>query len=270
MTPAPHARIWLIPARDKPLVVIVRRKPSNQFHIMLWNTVTGDVQHGSWFTGRLYEDRFALSPDGQWLSYFAMGANGACWTGICSPPLLKTLCHWDSGTTWFVCGLWIDRDALAIAYSEQDKDYVLNSDEPLPFRIVKIAEVPDTDEFEGWIEQPIPVPPQTIKNLNAEHWKCRHHQGWSKQSSHGDLRLIRRYRSDSSTSSMYGYELEGFEGLLGQNVDTADWDSEGGLIVSAEGKVFRYLKDDWERGEPSITLDFESLEPPARPTSQES
>jgi hypothetical protein len=58
---------------------------------------TEEFEHGSWFNGRIYEDKCQLSADGNSFTYFAanqsqsvrekLGANA--WSAVCTPPWLK-------------------------------------------------------------------------------------------------------------------------------------------------------------------------------------
>jgi len=61
--------------------------------------------------GRLYERRCDLSPDGQWLLYFAINGKAwreakGSWTAISKAPYLKALVLWAKGDTWCGGGLF--------------------------------------------------------------------------------------------------------------------------------------------------------------------
>ncbi len=85
------ARIYLLPALAAPYVVVIRRKPSKCYHIMLWNTQTDEIKYGAWFWGKIYAERSDLSPDGRHLVFFAYGNNGSIKTSVCAPPMLKSI-----------------------------------------------------------------------------------------------------------------------------------------------------------------------------------
>ncbi|MBX3117559.1 MAG: hypothetical protein KF784_00720 [Fimbriimonadaceae bacterium] len=263
MSPNPHARIWLIAARDKPLVVILRLKPSKHFHVMLWHTETGEIEHGSWFHGRLFAEHCALSPDGKFLLYSAMGATGDTWTGICKPPWLQTLCHWKESGTNFGYGGWQDSTTLVTHYSSNDEGFEMNTADQLPFIIIAVGD-DNTDALSGgWIERPIPEMPGSIKPERVSRWQQVNHQGWEKKPSPNHPNLIRQYTTDNKNCSLYySYQLEGCEGLLGPEVNQADWDSEGCLVVASCGVIQRYTLSDMNAGKPSFLLDLEPLAPP--------
>lgn len=96
----PKARIHLLPALSSPIVVVLRRKPSKQFHVMVWNTDTDKIEYGTWFVGKLYVERCDVSPDGQYLVYMAIGRDGKVWTGVSRPPFLTTLKHYNQVETY--------------------------------------------------------------------------------------------------------------------------------------------------------------------------
>ena len=100
-TPAKPARIHLLPAKEAPYVVVVRRKPSHTFHVIRINTRSGGIEHGSWFRGKLYAMRSDVSFDGQWMVYLAKGAKGKDWNGVCQVPFLKTVLEGENLGTWY-------------------------------------------------------------------------------------------------------------------------------------------------------------------------
>ena|SRR5437762_157245 len=106
------ARIHLLPAKEAPYVVIVRRKPSKTFHIIRWNTEKDEFEHGSWFRGKLYPMRSDVSFDGQWMVYLAMGDGGNTWNGCCRLPFLKTYLEGENFGTWNGGGYWKDNKTL--------------------------------------------------------------------------------------------------------------------------------------------------------------
>ncbi|RZM77703.1 hypothetical protein [Leptolyngbya iicbica] len=105
------ARIHGLLAPQAPLGVIIRRGPSKQVATILWDRRQDTFQLGQWLKGRIYERRSDLSPDGQYLIYFAMNghwqseAQGS-WTAISQAPYLKALTLFPKGDCWQGGGLW--------------------------------------------------------------------------------------------------------------------------------------------------------------------
>ncbi|MFK7883914.1 MAG: hypothetical protein AB8F26_07015, partial [Phycisphaerales bacterium] len=101
-------------ARTEPVAVILRRGPSDWFHVLRYRTDTDEVEHGSWFRGRIYQLRCDVSDDGHYMVYLAMGARGETWNGVCKPPRLKCLAQWETYGTWFGGGIWHSDRRLAV------------------------------------------------------------------------------------------------------------------------------------------------------------
>lgn len=97
MSTKPSCRLTLFIAPEARRAVILRRGPTRWFHLILWSMQSDEFEFGSWFEGRIYEDKCDLSPDGQFFIYFAakqnprtsaaLGSNA--WTAVCQPPWVK-------------------------------------------------------------------------------------------------------------------------------------------------------------------------------------
>jgi len=81
---------------------------------MRWNTQTDEIEHGSWFSGRIYEMRSDVSFDGQHMIYLAMGATGTTWSGVCRPPFLRTVVDWANAGTYDGGGVFQSPNRLEI------------------------------------------------------------------------------------------------------------------------------------------------------------
>jgi hypothetical protein len=149
------ARLFVIPARDEPTAVILRRGPSDWYHLIQWHTRRDAFVHGAWFKGRIYEEKCDLSPDGRLFLYFALKGSRAdtefthAWTAISRPPWLHALVLWPHATTYGGGGRFVDNRTLIVRGSgETHKDFplrglrVAHGDAPLQ---LSTGEVPDTD-----------------------------------------------------------------------------------------------------------------------------
>ncbi len=87
----PPARLHLLPAKEAPYTIILRRKPTNWFHVMRWNTQTDHMEHGSWYAGTLYPKRADVSFDGDWLVFLAMDPGSNTFNRMARPPLLTPI-----------------------------------------------------------------------------------------------------------------------------------------------------------------------------------
>ena len=94
-------QLFVVPARDAPDAVILRRGPAGQVATLGWNRDSDEIVMGQWFKGRIYEHRCDLSPDGRHFIYFA-GKGGAAgwWTAISRAPWLHALHVLPQSSTW--------------------------------------------------------------------------------------------------------------------------------------------------------------------------
>jgi hypothetical protein len=81
-----RSRIHLLAARSAPALVVLQRKRSKLFHVIVIDTGTLRITEGSWFRGKLYPLRCDVSFDGRFMVYLAMGASGKTCNGICRLP----------------------------------------------------------------------------------------------------------------------------------------------------------------------------------------
>jgi len=109
-------RIHVLLARHAPVGVVIRRGPSKSVCTILWDRRRDEFRLGQWLKGRIYERRSDLSPNGEYLIYFAMNgkwdsdARGA-WTAISRAPYLKAVALFPKGDCWHGGGLFTARSA---------------------------------------------------------------------------------------------------------------------------------------------------------------
>ena len=113
-------RLFVIPAKREPVAVILRRGPSDWYHVIQWDTHRDEFMHGAWIKGRIYEDKCDVSPDGRLLLYFIhQGSRGRTqftdsWTAISRVPWLQALVVWPQGETYGGGGRFVDDAAVAL------------------------------------------------------------------------------------------------------------------------------------------------------------
>jgi hypothetical protein len=102
----PPPRLFGIPARDAPVVAVLRRGPTDWCRIGRWDVGPSPTyQPGAWVRARLYPQRCDLSPDGRWLCYFTLRARadwdaGPTYVAVSRLPWATALAAWDSCGTW--------------------------------------------------------------------------------------------------------------------------------------------------------------------------
>lgn len=259
-TPPQAARILLLPAKEAPYVAMLRRKPTRLVHVMRLNTATDEIEHGSWFRGKLYPMRCDISHDGQWMVYSAMGATGQVWSGVCQLPYLRTVLESNQSSTYGGGGYWRDRNVLILNQWEKMSGEVPFALEAGPFEPV------DDDlkityarlKRDGWT----PSPERYVDKDSG--WRSRPGQRFP------FLRLWSMGYVAQKGGYVFQFALDDYDGLLDPYVSWACWDSVNNLVFSRLGVVYRYSLQDLERGQPGATFDLESLEPPVTNLSTQS
>jgi len=98
-------RVFGIVATAADVVAVLRRGPSNWCHVGRWDIAARRYEPGSWLHGTLYPQRCDLSPDGEYLCYFALKGNNTwelddTYIAISRLPWLTALAVWSIGDTW--------------------------------------------------------------------------------------------------------------------------------------------------------------------------
>ncbi len=149
---SPSCRLFVIPARDTPTAIILRRGPTRWYHLILWDMHRGTFTEGAWFRGRIYEEKCDLSPDGKLFVYFAYKFMNA-YTSVSRPPWLHALVTWPQGTTYGGGGRFIANRRLAPRgiigldnpYPEHQPGLELAPEEYAPEPHRSTGEVPGSD-----------------------------------------------------------------------------------------------------------------------------
>lgn len=110
------ARLHVVFAAEKSLAVVFRRGPSKAVCTFLWDRQKDKFTIGQWLKGRIYERRSDLSPDGQYLLYFAMNGKwfsetAGAWTAISRAPYLKAIELYKKGDCWEGGGLFLSKNS---------------------------------------------------------------------------------------------------------------------------------------------------------------
>ncbi len=267
MTPAKPARIHLLPAKESPRVVVIRRKPSKWFHILLWDTERDELASGSWFNGKLYWENCDLSFDGHWMAYFAMGARAQTWTAVCRPPWLKAVaeieCHGANGGG----GYWRDAGTLMVNRwcGEGERLWSIVA-EPLPFRCEPsprevLAACVARLERDGW-KRAGPNLGEDRRRPSKKYMGDRvGDDGWTFQPTPVHPVLRTRYAGYLEHGHTFRFSLDGHPELIDNQVDWACYDALGALVFSRLGVIARCARPDLIEGRVTRSFDLEPLEP---------
>jgi hypothetical protein len=130
-------RLFVIPARDEPVAVILRRGPSRWYHVIKWETGRDAFTHGAWIKGRVYEEKCDISPDGRLFVYFVHQGSRVgtafthAWTAVSRVPWLSALAVWTQGTTYGGGGRFLDNRRLVVRSGCNRRPFIPESDSPV-------------------------------------------------------------------------------------------------------------------------------------------
>jgi hypothetical protein len=256
------ARIFLLPAKEAPVVVIIRRKPSKLFHLIRWNTSTDQLEHGSWFRGKLYPNRCDVSFDGEWMIYLAMGSKGETWNGICRLPFLRTFVESENNGTWNGGGYWRDKRTVMLnqwtpckgsspfKYSQLNREF---GSEDLGVFYPRL-------QRDGWVRRGENYGSnRQIKTIKKYMVACDGDDGWQIQPTRQHPVLSMRYTGYLEHGYTFCYSLDGYPNIVDEEVTSACWDSLGQLFVARKGVVSRYSLSDLKQGKPATSIDFNEM-----------
>ena len=267
MTPSVPPRIYCISATQAPVVAVFRRGPSNWAHIGRWDLAGKRYEPGAWLGGRVFPRRSDLSPDGQYLCYFAhqpsaRWEHGEAYVAISKLPWLTAL--YACGT----CGTW----TRGYHFTEDGgRDNPQMEQLPIPYGLRSIPIIQFSNERRrGWIEAE-DSPPRDPNDAWDQHRNARMRKahpygsgvlcvesvGWAGGAFGVDQAV-------DGLNVRYSLESNGDLELL-DDLQWADWSREGELLVATRsGRLqIRHLKGDGFQI--LFDVDLSSLEPTPTP-----
>lgn len=264
----PPARLHLLPARDVPVAVILRRKPARLYHVMLWRTDNDTIEHGSWFRGRLYDQRCDLSPDGAWMVCLAFH-KGRPFNGLCQPPSLEWVLRSRNVGTWGGSGLFLPDGRLLVDrwWPPIESAGRPTPDVPLPelcFERPEEYRLGNSEDLGG-----------IFPRLRRDGFTYSHPADstgevgvWTRKPTSEHPALSIKY-AGYRDGYKFRFELESHDAVMSPAPDWACYHSRHQLLIARLGRVERWSLRDIKRGEPGFVHDLESLIPPVRTPSSE-
>ena len=227
-------RIFGITAADADVAAIIRRGPSDWFHVGKWDTLSGSYTPGSWFHGLLYPQRCDVSPDGKLFCYLALHPSrwpaGDTYIAISKLPWLTALAAWPTFGTYSQ-GAYFVRNASAAGLGPP----IVGDLSGLAYGIVESS--PHSFAVErrrGWTERP-----DTPKRLSMDMWDVKRDVHMMKPNPLlPDVTLRVRgayaaFRSGSPSTAEIEYEIHaGGEARPLIAVQWAEWDARGRLLLA--------------------------------------
>ncbi len=261
-------RIYCIPATEAPVVAVFRRGPTRWFHVGRWDLAKGVYEPGAWLLGRLFPRRSDLSPDGQWLCYFARkpGAtweHGETYIAISKLPWLTALNAVGTCGTW-TRGYYFTEDGAC--------DHPDDAKLPIPYGLKAIPIIQFANERRrGWEEAP-----DSPLRAPQDAWDERRNARMQKRQPVSDLILHLESlghaggefgvnQAMDGLSVCYSLESHGDIEVL-DDLQWADWDAEGRLLVATRCGKLQIRSLDEGSSETVFEQDLSLLEPTPTPS----
>lgn len=275
----PPPRLYVLVARAAPVALVLRRGPTEWFHLLRWDLDAQTVESGAWFHGTIYPRRSEISGDGRLFAYFALTGRPAPWDtyyAVSKVPWLTALAAWRMGTTYTWGCEFLDDGSLAVPFRPDDP--------------------PDHGRFEGRVVARVPRAETWVGDNAFDERDVANElrRGWEPlEIRAGDPRLaqlpipdrsihlmLRRLRpGDGSTALVLAHAghthsepwIEGVEiAYLVEDgsrttplddVGWADWDAEGGLLVATPGGEIQIREPSGGTWSTTWSHDLNGLEP---------
>lgn len=261
--------MWVLPARESDVAVILRRGPSKHVLAIRWHRNDDTFYFGQWFKGRIYEHSCDLSPRGELLLYFAASHKGPMfsWSAISRPPYLTALALWPKGDCGCGGGWFESEHEIALNHFGPIPPFLADSFSlPKRFNVVPFPGVPGCafgEEFrlvrDGWTLDA----PGRFRGIIEE---VKSPRTWSKPQSRGErlrlqLSFVGYAGPRASRPVMIASVLAGHSVLLDLGeIDWVDWDRNGDLLSSKAGCIFRHKFHRDQFTEPMCLLDATGFE----------
>lgn len=232
------SRIFCIPALQVPLIAVLRRGPSAWSHLGVWDVGRSRYTPGAWIRANLYPQRCDLSPDGRWFSYLALKGNakwnlGPTYVAISRLPWFTALCAWATCGTW-TRGIHFVQDTEVWEVGAPDEGDVAPCRKRFGIAVTRPASFA-VERRRGWSDAP-DSPPRDARDIWDEKRATRVTMEKVRPRSNGKTRLTVRgyfaaFRTGQETDTVYEIVDGGTTQRL-DDVQWADWDTHGGLLVA--------------------------------------
>jgi hypothetical protein len=266
-------RLFGIPARDAPVVAVLRRGPSDWCHLGRWDVGARPAyQPGAWLRARVYPQRCDLSPDGQWLCYFTLRGSadwraGATYVAVSRLPWATALVAWGTCGTWTRGMQFVEPSGHQAGPPDEGDDAPLRRSLGLAFtRPAGFA----VERRRGWTETD-DSPPRAEHDMWDERRADRVTMQKRRPGGGPVLQVSGTFAAFRELDTIrYGepvYRLVGDRGGELPGVQWADWSADGRLLVATvDGRlqVRRGAEVTWETDLAGLTPDPQPPPPQAR------
>lgn len=262
-----------------PVGVVFRRGPSKNVLVIAWNLADDTFRVGQWLKGRIYERRCDLSPNGDFLLYFAANYRKPyrSWSAISRPPFLTALALWPKGDGWGGGGHFVTTHQVALNHRAEEMELAKG------FSIPRWLKVKPFGKRSGWGEDD----PVWSERLKRDGWSLVSYPTHTKTDFGAKLVFEfappivwrkpnpvwpKRYTLEMSIRGLL--ERDGPSYLTEHSVvtnrgvydmgrsDWADWSPSGDLLFATDGCLYRVrgTRDKLDSLEDAIKIaDFSKL-----------
>ena len=127
----PSCRLYVLVAATAAVALVLRRGPSEWWHLLHWNLANLTLTAGAWFHGKLYPRRSDISSDGRLFSYFALKGGAQppwpdAYCAVSKVPWLEALVAWKTGGTWTGSCEFSQGGELRISACVEEKPFLGN------------------------------------------------------------------------------------------------------------------------------------------------
>ncbi|MFP5213930.1 MAG: hypothetical protein ACLGPL_11195 [Acidobacteriota bacterium] len=260
-------RIYCIPASKAPVVAVFRRGPSAWSHVGRWDLARNCYESGAWLHGRIFPRRSDLSPDGRFLACFVHKTDsrwdhGEAYIAVSKLPWLTALHAFATCGTW-TRGYYFTEGGSCLPDGLKSL--------PIPYGLCPIPVVQFANERRrGWEESPY-SPPRSLGDAWDQYRNARMRKGQP-----GGRRVLHveslgwaggEFGKDHAVDGMrvlYSMESGGEVELL-DDVQWADWDPKGRLLVATRSGKLQVRVLDGTRPKTVFDEDLSPLEPDPAP-----
>ncbi len=250
-------RIFALVARAARTAVVLRRGPTKQVRMLLWNLATDEITPGQWLSGRIYEERCGISPDGALVVYFAgkFKTKLGTFTAVSRPPFFTALALWPEGSTWGGGGFFESDRKLILNYGYVLPELNANAGMPPDFVVGDITDYRKhhPEEENELAQQGWRLKSKGKDGIATPEMRYVYSPPWVYAKAQPTGAPVTLERSTLGMAEVNGpftvhayrlvraprrRESEPVAEELGR-LDWADWDHDGSLLFAREGCLFR-------------------------------
>lgn len=247
-----NARIQFLLNKNATKAVVFRKGPSKWTQLLSWNLDKNEVQSGQWFHGRVYIEKSAFSPDGNYIALALTkhqdkhkGKNYS-WLSISKPPFFTAFVTLISTYRQAYGGYFLDNNTFIYQGSQNSidrKDNFYNHNFTIKYGF-------DSPKWKLFGENPL-----HSQRLDKKGWKIT--TSWKGTYLKTEIAEVRERKLTLSSSLIMERFVDNFDRTTNyylktskgvhkfENVECLDIDFEQRILISKHGKLYRTTNSDY-------------------------